>query len=1030
MFKKLLWVLIIPILYSSVFSWDKKNPYIDPSIVSTTVSDISTIKTNITAIEKSTAGVVIQDGKGISTSNGSVTVDSFTSRGNITAVNYYGNGFNLTGLSVSTAPVIPTIMIAAFDSSQSMKNESNFVCTGSSDEITIMQALFSIQGGKINFAEGTYIPNNPIFMANLSSITISGIGNGAKIVLADNANYWNNPNQAGIFHSTGSIYNVTFENLIIDGNKNNNIDDGVSELFWGIFLGSSTIGVTIRDCTFQNIANAGININGVSDDIKIYHNTFKNIVNNNDNGGIAIRNNEASNAISIYDNYYESLWKAVYFQICKNLTLNKNTLTDCEYGFGINTASSGTITNNIMNNLTSGSGIDLELGINYTISINNITGSAGSGITFRKSRILNITGNTIVKSAYGIYATTQNNVINQDCIISDNICLGNGDGINLINLANSALTGNICNSNTGNGLSMVEASPDKNYSNTFTGNIFNNNITGIYVINTSSNMFTGNKAYNNSVANADFAGCLALKQNVNSWQADALMIDGSNSMTGTLDMGNFGIINCPSFVSTATYSVAGSSIADIYEKTYSTAKATGTLAGVDTTIAASTLPVTTMAYQQSSGRTSRIAVISNGDGTVNVSSGTGFSRTSDSELASLIHFDWSQNASLSLTDNALNYVYVDYNGGSPTISATTSILKVQNKFPIAIAHRYGNDVEIAFAGEYLPNSFLSDWKRLAQRGIEKMSGATISSSGTLALQSTAGIFYYAGNEIDTLPTNSITTPIQLFRTTASSWTWTNIQNFSADNTGYDSGTGTITPFGGGAGHYGIFDIYVCLQGEIYAVYGRGDYTSIANAQASLVVTPPSYLQSFAKLAARVVVQKSGTSFSAITNVVSAYIPNTAVGIHNDLGGLQGGGAGDYQHLTTAQLADVFNVVVETVTIQIKGSSTTTIGELDSFVDFSTYTLVRGRLKIRNASPDGDIIVRAYRTSDNASMFNQNFTIPTNQKFSNITTSSMTLSGDDTLVFEIIQSSSIQHGTGSAPCLINGYIEAARKRKPQ
>ena len=62
------------------------------------------------------------------------------------------------------------------------------------------------------------------------------------------------------------------------------------------------------------------------------------------------------------------------------------------------------------------------------------------------------------------------------------------------------------------------------------------------------------------------------------------------------------------------------------------------------------------------------------DGTITVAAGTGFIRATNSAVAELLSFDWSAEAgaNVNLADDDMNYIYIEYNSGSPQAIATTT----------------------------------------------------------------------------------------------------------------------------------------------------------------------------------------------------------------------------------------------------------------------------------------------------------------------------------------------------------------------
>ena len=67
-------------------------------------------------------------------------------------------------------------------------------------------------------------------------------------------------------------------------------------------------------------------------------------------------------------------------------------------------------------------------------------------------------------------------------------------------------------------------------------------------------------------------------------------------------------------------------------------------------------------------------ITDNGDGTIAVTSGTAWAKATDSDTAVGKFFNFSADNSVSLTDLTTNYIYLDYNGGTPQLVVATSIL--------------------------------------------------------------------------------------------------------------------------------------------------------------------------------------------------------------------------------------------------------------------------------------------------------------------------------------------------------------------
>ena len=306
----------------------------------------------------------------------------------------------------------------------------------------------------------------------------------------------------------------------------------------------------------------------------------------------------------------------------------------------------------------------------------------------------------------------------------------------------------------------------------------------------------------------------------------------------------------------------------------------------------------------SPGKISGGVITDNGDGTVKVGAGLGMARTTDNETTTMRFIAWAEDASVDLTDNTLNYIIVDYNSGTPSVSAVTALTSINTttQFPIGVVFRDGNDAEILEDGIYLPNYRARSWSRLAHRGIERMSGGSISASSTMGFGLTATIVYYADTEVDNdmkhVDGNS---PMTVYYRNGGTG-WTASTSHRIRSTVYDNNSGT--PAALTSNRYSVYFIFECLEGEIYAVMGQGDYTLTQAQQAQLPAILPNYLTQFAYPYGKIITQKSAAVFTEIENNVSQNFVLAGATDHNGLSGLQGGSANDYYHLLTKQVSEL------------------------------------------------------------------------------------------------------------------------------
>ncbi len=99
-------------------------------------------------------------------------------------------------------------------------------------------------------------------------------------------------------------------------------------------------------------------------------------------------------------------------------------------------------------------------------------------------------------------------------------------------------------------------------------------------------------------------------------------------------------------------------------------------------------------------------------------------------------------------------------------------------------------------------------------------------------------------------------------------------------------------------------MYISFEGKLSVVYGQGNYKYNEAVLAQPPSSIPDYLNTFAILAGKIVIQKNASSFSTIESAfVKVFVPEDTFD-HNDLASLQGGTSGEYYHLTSAEHSEL------------------------------------------------------------------------------------------------------------------------------
>lgn len=310
-------------------------------------------------------------------------------------------------------------------------------------------------------------------------------------------------------------------------------------------------------------------------------------------------------------------------------------------------------------------------------------------------------------------------------------------------------------------------------------------------------------------------------------------------------------------------------------------------------------------FTMSSGCYSCPVVTDNGNGSVTVPAGYGFIREGTNVISSLYFFGWNADTNVTLTDNVLNYLYVDYNSNNPIISNTLDITTLDHtsQFILSFVYREGTDLHITAAGQELEN-FIHKLYRYSWEydGIQRVDGLVTSEIGTNHIVTTAGTLYWALNRIVIDAFDSRTNTFgYYYRDGDSGWTGP-ISTNVIDNTYYDDNSGTLNELT--VNRYGVHWIYTVTDGDMYAVYGQDDYRLSEAQAATAPASLPRELSSIGVLIAKIIIQKSDTSFISITLPWTSSIGFSAATDHNGLANLQGGAASDYSHWLAVQQTDL------------------------------------------------------------------------------------------------------------------------------
>jgi len=308
-------------------------------------------------------------------------------------------------------------------------------------------------------------------------------------------------------------------------------------------------------------------------------------------------------------------------------------------------------------------------------------------------------------------------------------------------------------------------------------------------------------------------------------------------------------------------------------------------------------------YNWSAGAISGFGITDNGNGTANIASGVAMLRTSASSTATLNEYTLSAVTNQAFTDNAVNYILADYNGGTPIITVTTSQAAINTLTTTLIyaVTRVGNSLYYQDTiGASIDTNGKIRRKFLLTERFQYSTGAIISATNRkLAL--TAGVFV---NGVKPLLTAAFNTNVSDTFTyvyyNGTNYTRTTAQT-DIDNTNYIlAGVSTVMT----NNRFRVDYVYLLMSQtpQLWVVQGDTQYSNLAAAKLSTLPTSlPPELVGLGQIVGRVIIEKSATTLADVaSNFTTSFVAGSATE-HNQLGGLN---TGDYLHLTALQYASL------------------------------------------------------------------------------------------------------------------------------
>jgi len=312
----------------------------------------------------------------------------------------------------------------------------------------------------------------------------------------------------------------------------------------------------------------------------------------------------------------------------------------------------------------------------------------------------------------------------------------------------------------------------------------------------------------------------------------------------------------------------------------------------------------------SSGLFSGFSLTDNNNGTVSISSGEGVLRVSDSPTAQLKLITTPASNNIQLTDNSINYLYVNYDSGNPSIQVGTSESEFNclDKCVLYRISRTGNTIHYInlMANNIDANRSLRR-KDFEISNIDIGIGAKLFEIGNRYIGITAGSFWVILSRISTeaFDSSASDTFEVHYRDGSGGWT-TSTGNSQLSNLYYDNNTGSPTTLTNG--RFVTYFVFACLSENGYSVsvvMGQFQHKTREDAENEKIPSDlPSKIQAVGTILSLVTIEKNNTNFSSYINVEHSSFQRSLPTIHNNINGLQGGETGEYYHLPSDDFVNI------------------------------------------------------------------------------------------------------------------------------
>ncbi|MCP4708003.1 MAG: hypothetical protein GY869_05220, partial [Planctomycetes bacterium] len=268
-------------------------------------------------------------------------------------------------------------------------------------------------------------------------------------------------------------------------------------------------------------------------------------------------------------------------------------------------------------------------------------------------------------------------------------------------------------------------------------------------------------------------------------------------------------------------------------------------------------------------------ITDSGSGQIDVAAGTGIAKITDTEITTTTFFDWNLAENITLTDSSINYIYIDYNAGSPQVVIDTvgTNFWTLDYIYVGTVWREGTTLHINSVGSQSTNfNHRVIYKSFETNGglVQRATGIVISATNRF-IEVTAGA-YWSGHSRQTYPAKD--TDPGGGGDTFSCWyndgAWQEVTSQTQiDNTQYNNyGTGLATVANN---RFGVHWVYSDLDGtHTQVVYGTGSYTATEALDLQPPANAPPFVTGYCFLIGKIIIERSATTMDTYSPFDTAF----------------------------------------------------------------------------------------------------------------------------------------------------------------